>query len=65
MDTNTIMTLIGSLGFPIVMCIAMMYYGYKILAQIKTAIDDLTKTITALNGRIDKMESVHYKMKGE
>lgn len=43
MDANTITTLIGSLGFPIVMCGVMFYY----LQETQKKHDEEIKTITA------------------
>ena len=41
MDTNTIITMIGSLGFPIVACIGMAYFFSKINENYRQDIKEL------------------------
>ena len=45
MDVNTIMTLIGSLGFPIVACIALFYMNNKQEEQHKEEIGKITEAL--------------------
>ena len=53
MDANTIITLVGSLGFPIVACIAMGWFFAKVndnyrqdIKEIQTTHREETKTMT-------------------
>ncbi len=46
MDINTIIQLIGSLGFPIAMCVALFYYMTK---QTETHKEEVAKITEALN----------------
>lgn len=68
MDLSTITNLISSIGFPIVMCIIMMWYikytndkdleerknYYTELNDVKQAIDNNTQVITQLITKLDK-----------
>lgn len=68
MDLSTITNLISSIGFPIVMCIIMMWYikytndkdleerknYYTELNGVKQAIDNNTQVITQLITKLDK-----------
>jgi hypothetical protein len=45
MDLNTITQIISSVGFPIAMCIYVMYAMQKQTESHKTEIDELRKTI--------------------
>lgn len=61
MDIQTISTIIGSLGFPIVCCIGMFYFLIKTAQQHKEEIDKLseavnnnTNVISQLIARIDR-----------
>lgn len=57
MDGNTLMTLIGSVGFPIVACLAMAYYVKYITDKNRDQIDaiiqqhrqEMSDVITAVN----------------
>lgn len=44
MDANTIMTMVGSLGFPIVACIGMAYFFAKVNENYRTDIKDMQNT---------------------
>lgn len=64
MDTNAISTLVGSLGFPIVMCILLFWYMREQLADhkeetnaLKDAINELKLAITTLTERLDKHDN--------
>lgn len=48
MDTNAIITLINSVGFPIVVCGFMAYYIYKIQTKTNDIISENTKVLTEL-----------------
>lgn len=68
MELSTITNLISSIGFPIVMCIIMMWYikytndkdleerknYYTELNDVKQAIDNNTQVITQLITKLDK-----------
>ena len=63
MDANTIATLVGSLGFPIVCCIALFWYITKLTNQhkeetekLREAIDNNTKVMTEFIAKIDSKE---------
>lgn len=45
MDNNTIITMISTLGFPIVMCVAMGFIIYKFFEYFKDLLKDLMKSI--------------------
>ena len=62
MDVGTITSMIGSLGFPIVVCIYMAYVNAKQteahkdeMAKITEAVNDLKVAITSL---VDKLNNV-------
>lgn len=44
MDANTIMTMVGSLGFPIVACIGMAYFFAKVNENYRSDIKDMQNT---------------------
>ena len=52
MDATTVTSLIGSLGFPIVMCFALFYFINKTLKEMQTAIMNNTTAITELTKRL-------------
>lgn len=52
MDVNTISTLIGSLGFPIVACIVM----FKQNAQLQETLRELSNTLCSMNDRLADVE---------
>lgn len=61
MDANTIIQIVGSLGFPIVMCGALFWYQVKSDEQHKAEMDKLsealnnnTVAITKLSDKLDK-----------
>lgn len=51
MDVNVVSQLVSSLGFPIVMCIVLIYYMMNNTKELTNAIDDLRTAISVL---IDK-----------
>lgn len=59
MDTNAIMQLISSLGFPIACCIAMFWQNNKLNESHKAEVSKLNEAINnntiALNHIIDKL----------
>ena len=48
MDYNTIVTLIGSLGFPIVSCIALFWMVNTSMKEFKETVAENTKAMTEL-----------------
>lgn len=61
MDIQNVTTLIGSLGFPIVMCLMLFWYMKEQLEDhkqetnaLKDAISELKLAITTLTERLDK-----------
>lgn len=61
MDIQAITTMIGSLGFPIVMCLLLFWYMREQLEDhkaetdaLKDAINELKIAITTLTERLDK-----------
>lgn len=56
MDISTITSLIGSIGFPIVMCIMMFNYMKDEEAKLTDAINELKNVITVLTERIERID---------
>lgn len=48
MDYNTIVTLVGSLGFPIVSCIALFWMMNTTMKEFKETVSENTKAMTEL-----------------
>lgn len=48
MDYNTITTLVGSLGFPIAMCIALFWMINTTMKEFKQTVAENTKAMTEL-----------------
>lgn len=65
MDFNTIITAIGSLGFPIVACILMGYIFIKFTDNYRADIKSMTEIVNnntiALNKLIDKIDKEEEK----
>ena len=59
MDYTVIMQIIGSVGFPIAMCLAMFFYMIKQNELHKTEIDRITE---ALNNNTIALNRLHDKM---
>lgn len=58
MDVNTIVSLIGSVGFPIVACCIMFFQNNK----MQETLSELTKTLATMNERLSDVEkAVIYK----
>ena len=53
MDINGIITLINSVGFPIVVCGALMYYISKSNQKLTESIMEMTLTLSKLSERLD------------
>jgi len=43
--------LISSIGFPVVMCLILVYFMYQIMGDVKDAINNLSEKITELIAR--------------
>lgn len=56
MDISTITSLIGSIGFPIVMCLMMFNYMKDEEAKLTDAINELKNVITILTERIERID---------
>lgn len=63
MDASTITTLIGSLGFPIVCCIALFWYITKLtnqhkeeIKELRSAIDNNTNVMNQLVSKLNEKE---------
>ncbi len=54
MDTQALLTAIGSYGFPIVMCIILIWIMRTTLADMTKSIDNNTSVIQRLLDRLDK-----------
>ena len=52
MDINEIMTLVSTLGFPIVMCGAMFYQNTKTIAELKDTIQNNTTVMELILQKI-------------
>ena len=65
MDFNTLITAIGSLGFPIVACILMGYMFIKFTDNYRADIKSMTEIVNnntiALNKLIDKIDKEEEK----
>ena len=59
MDANMIITLVGSLGFPIVACCAMAFFIREMLNNHKKEVEEMTKAIQnntiVIQKLVDKM----------
>ena len=58
MEIETIISTIGSLGFPIVMCIILVKYMQEQMTEMREAINELKSAILVLTERLkDKEET--------
>ena len=57
MDTNALMTAIGSVGFPIVACCALFYLYDKTISKLTTTLDKVDKTLDKMFERLERVES--------
>lgn len=60
MDYNTIVSLIGSVGFPIVACCVMFIQNNK----MQETLQELVKTLTTMNERLSDVEKA-VNLKGD
>lgn len=49
---DQIMTAISAIGFPCVMCVALMYYIYNVQVKTQECLSELTEAIVELKGVI-------------
>ena len=55
MDVNDIVTLIGSLGFPIVACVGMFYLYNRTLKDFTITLDDIASEIKELREELKEL----------
>lgn len=55
MDVNDIVTLIGSLGFPIVACVGMFYLYNRTLKDFTSTLNDIATEIKELREELKEM----------
>lgn len=55
MDVNDIVTLIGSLGFPIVACVGMFYLYNRTLKDFTSTLNDITNEIKELREELKEL----------
>lgn len=55
MDVNDIVTLIGSLGFPIVACVGMFYLYNRTLKDFTSTLNDIANEIKELRGELKEL----------
>lgn len=53
MNYEQIVSLIGSVGFPILMCGALCWYVYKVNSEMQKSLDNLEDAIQRLIDKID------------
>ena len=60
MDVNEVISLIDSVGFPIAMCLLLMFFLYKyiipVINESIAANKEITKNLTLINERIGNIE---------
>ena len=56
LDINTLTTLIGTVGFPIVACCGLFYLYNKTLTKLTTTLEKVDKTLDKMSERIDNLE---------
>ena len=55
MDVNNIVTLIGSLGFPIVACVVMFYLYNRTLKDFTSTLNDIASEIKELREELKEL----------
>ena len=56
MDANTVIQTISSVGFPIVMCLILVWYIKNTHEKLIEAIQSLTQAVVKLEVRLDQLE---------
>ena len=55
MNVNDIVTLIGSLGFPVVACVGMFYLYNRTLKDFTSTLNDIASEIKELRGELKEL----------
>lgn len=55
MDVNDIVTLIGSLGFPVVACVGMFYLYNRTLKDFTSTLNDIASEIKELRAELKEL----------
>lgn len=55
MDANDIVTIIGSLGFPVVACVGMFYLYDRTLKDFTSTLDDIANEIKELREELKEL----------
>lgn len=53
---NTVTTLISNVGFPIAMCLLMMWYIYTSQSKLTEAINELKDTMVEVKAKLEAMK---------
>lgn len=56
MDPNTVIQTISSVGFPIVMCLILVWYIKNTQEKLIEALQSLTQAVVKLEVRLDQLE---------
>ena len=56
MDPNTVIQTISSVGFPIVMCLILVWYIKNTQEKLIEALQNLTQAVVKLETRLDQLE---------
>jgi len=56
MTPDTVTTLISNVGFPIAMCLLMMWYIYTSQSKLTEAINELRETMVEVRARLEAMD---------
>ena len=59
LDVTTLQTMIGSVGFPIAMCIYMAVANNKTIKQLTNAVNNLTRAVDVLINATGQSHAVH------
>ncbi len=54
---NTVTNLISNVGFPIAMCLLMMWYIYTSQSKLTEAINELKETMVEVKARLEAMKN--------
>lgn len=57
MDTNTLVSMIGSVGFPIVACCGLFYLYDKTIKDLTITLTKIDSTLDGISVAIEKMKS--------
>ena len=59
MDVNTIMTMIGSVGFPIAMCVALLWFINKTLKEYNIALGEFKDALHKNTSVLETLREYH------